>query len=285
MDETNCRNNIERKIHELQTTKEAKDVLLRTLNVAKSENRMVKESVKSLFVICPSGAGVSDYAKLYEEILDKNGVYKMKGKVSYLELSFPKMSSDAEYDKFFQSPNIAAATLNSYIGVWLISFEQWKGFSELRRERAFLKLIRYIEENKKNTFFVFHVLPGFDRYDELRSVLNGHINLLSVVLENPNIETATEYVESSLSKVGITLENSAKETLGEIISARINLESEAFQGKKTLDRFTDNLIFEMTAETELVDELLVDDSMINRVSDKIDFNLDEDDKSRRIGFR
>lgn len=71
------------KIDSLNASAEAKEILRKTERVASSQNDLIKKSVKDLFVICPDGAGLSEYAKVYENIITSNGVYPQKGKGTY----------------------------------------------------------------------------------------------------------------------------------------------------------------------------------------------------------
>ena len=81
------------KIDKLNASKEAKKVLVRINKVSGSENVAMKKSIKNLFITCPHGAGLSEYARVYEAIIISNGVNPVRGKGSYLELAFPYMGS------------------------------------------------------------------------------------------------------------------------------------------------------------------------------------------------
>jgi len=106
-------------IEKLNVTEDAKVVLRKIRGVVSSSNPLVKASIKNLFITCPYGAALSDYARAYERIIVENSVYRVVGKCTYLELAFPRRGTDKEYAEFYNSTRIVAATINEYVGVFL----------------------------------------------------------------------------------------------------------------------------------------------------------------------
>ena len=272
-------------IEELSVTEEAKEVLRKVNGVASSSNPVVKASIKNLFVACPYGAALSDYARVYEKLIIENAVYRVVGKGTYLELAFPKMGTEKEYAAFYNSTRIVAATINDYVGVFLVSFEQWCGYNELVRDEAFSEFLKFVDRNKQNISFVFHVLPEFTDKDKLYLLLSGHVNLKKVELINPDLSKATDYVIDELRKTDITLTDSAKKKLGDFISEKVDISSPHYLGYRTLERLSQNIIFEASCILNEVKNgnKKIDVQMLEKLSDEVDFTLDEKDKKSRLG--
>lgn len=155
-----------------------------------------------------------------------------------------------DYSAFYNSPRLVAATQNNYTGVFLISFEQWHNFSELSRDAVFEELLNYIDKNKSNISFVFHVLPEFGEADKLARALNGHANIEQLQLSKPRLKEAKEYVTNEMEKTKIYFTDGAKEQLEFLIETKVNTESQAYLGYETLKRFTEDLVYEVACICE-----------------------------------
>lgn len=273
-------------IENLNVTEEAKVVLRKMQRVASSSNPAIKASVKNLFVTCPHGAALSDYARAYERIIIENDVYRVVGKGTYLELAFPKMGTDKEYSEFYNSAKIVAATINDYTGVFLVSFEQWSGYNEIVRDSAFSEFLKFVDNNKKNISFVFHVLPEFSDREKFYSLLNGHVNLKKVELSNPDLSKATDFIIGELKRSEITLTDSARKKLGEFVSEKVDISSQDYLGYRTLERLSNNIIFEATCifDEEQKTDKKIDVQTMERLSGEVEFSLDERTTKSKLGF-
>jgi hypothetical protein len=273
-------------IEKLSVTEEAKEVLRKVNRVASSSNPLIKASIKNLFVTCPYGAALSDYARVYEKIIVENAVYRVVGKGTYLELAFPKMGTEKDYADFYNSTRIVAATINDYVGVFLVSFEQWSGYNELVREEALSEFLKFVDCSKKNISFVFHVLPEFTDKEKLYFLLSGHVNLKKVELINPDLGKATDFIINELKKTDITFTDSAKRKLGDFISEKVDITSPHYLGYRTLERLSKNIIFEASCilNEEQNGNKKIDVQMLEQLSVEVDFSLDEKDKKSRLGF-
>lgn len=274
------------KIDKLNVSTKAKEVLKRIDKVSRSESVAMKNSIKNLFIVCPNGAGLSEYAKAYEEIIISNGVYPIHGKGTYLELAYPRAGLEKDYIAFYNSPRLVAATQNDYSGVFLISFEQWSNYSELSRDTAFDTLLSYIDRNQKNISFVFHVLPEFGDADKLASVLNGHVNIERLQLSKPQLKEAKEFVNNEMKKTKIRFTGGAQDKLDTLIENRVNMESQAYLGYETLRRFTDDLIYEVVCicDEDVNGERKIDIKTMMTLSESIGFSLDEKELKPKVGF-
>jgi len=273
-------------IEKLNVTEDAKVVLRKIRGVVSSSNPLVKASIKNLFITCPYGAALSDYARAYERIIVENSVYRVVGKCTYLELAFPRRGTDKEYAEFYNSTRIVAATINEYVGVFLVSFEQWSGYNELVKDEVFTEFIKFVDDNKKNISFVFHVLPEFADKEKLYLLLSGHVNLIKTELINPDLSKATEFIIGELKKTDITLTDSAKKKIGEFISEKVDITSPHYLGYRTLERLSKNIIFEASCilNEERIGNKKIDVQMLERLSDEVDFKLDVKDKRNKLGF-
>lgn len=236
---------IEETIRNLKVSEETKTLLRKINNVASSSNTKMKKAVKDLFVISPSCKELSKLAKCYERIIVLNGVYPIRGTRTYLELAFPCSQRGSDYKEFFASPKLAAATQNCFAGVFLISFEQWNNAGELIKESAFGDLIKFLESNKENISFVFHITSEFQNSELLYKELSKQLNLCQIKHSHPDLTLAIEYVEKQLNEAGIDWDTSGKEEMEKLIGEKINVMSPAYRGYKTLEKLVSNLQFEI----------------------------------------
>lgn len=273
-------------IKELKFCETAKDVLLRTLIVASSETETVKRTVKDLLVICPDDARVSQYAKIYEKIITENRVYGVTGKGTYLELAFPREGTEKDYVAFYESARLVAATINSFKGVFLISFEQFEGYNDLTRSAGFGGLLKYIDKNNVNTSFVFHVLPEFMDIGRLVENLRGHVNLLEVSLDKPDMQEAINYIIEQLENSRIELTNSARERLMSIFIDKLDITSKSYLGYATLERIAQSIVYKIVSSCSENKRgyRKIDVEGIEFISDCIDFPAPKTPVSHRLGF-
>lgn len=236
-------------IQSLNVSKEVKEALEKIKSVATSDNSKIKASVKDLFVKSPSCKELSKIARCYEGIIIGNGVYPLHGAKTYLELAFPTTDNSRDYEEFFASPRLVSATRNYFSGVFLISFEQWKGAVDLMRSPFFSDLVKFIQDNKTTISFVFHVKPDFKDSLLLYNELCKHVNMVSIEHSFPDLEQAVVYVEAQLMESGIEVEKSAKGEIKRLVEEKIDMKSQSYQGYMTLEQFVANLQFELYAHS------------------------------------
>lgn len=274
-------------IEKLSVSEEAREVLRRTLKVAGSKNHILKGTVKDLFITCPHGAGLSEYARAYEQIIVGNDVYRVRGKETYLELAFPKMGTEKDYADFFNSTRLVAATINVFAGVFLVSFEQFETYSELVRESAFAELLKFIDANRKTISFVFHVLPEFSEGEKLARTLSSYVNLERVVLSKPELDDGMNYIENQFKKMNLVFTQGARKQLYECICAKIDPTSKAYLGYSSLDRFVQNMLFEVVCMCDEEKDGIrkIDSGFMKKLLESVEFVLDERETKCTLGFR
>lgn len=273
-------------MNNLYGSDEAQEALRRIDRVTKSDNIFIKKSVKSLFIICPQGAGLTHYAKAYEEIIISNNVYPIHGKNTFLQLAFPRMGKEKDYDAFYVSPQLVAETVNDFAGVFLISFEQWNSFAELNRDSEFEHLCQYIDKHKESISYVFHVLPNFTDADKLAKTLNRCVNLERIELYGPKLTEAEEYVLAKVNKMKGQFSDNAKDKLEELIEKKLCVESQDYYCFESLQRFSDEIVYEIACRCEEDAEGIrrVDLETMCNISDAVDFAVDEGETKPRLGF-
>jgi hypothetical protein len=236
-------------IDELNISMEIKNYLKKINIVASSNNTRMKQTVKDLFIVSPSCKELSDIAKCYEKIITGNGVYPFCGSETYIELAFPSSGKEIDYREFFASPGIVASKQNYFSGVFLVSFELWKGANELMRDSYFEELIKFINMNKSHISFVFHVTPEFENAKSLCSELKRHLNICSLEHSHPNMEQAVEYVKKHINEAGINLTQTGVQELEKFIKESVDVNSASFRGYETLERIASDIQFEIYANS------------------------------------
>ena len=94
---------IEKNIEKLNIDAKAKTALYQIQTIARSDAPYRKQLVPNLLLVSPSGAGTTEYGKVYSRIIDENHIYDIRGLSTFLELDFPCDDSPREYNLFFSS--------------------------------------------------------------------------------------------------------------------------------------------------------------------------------------
>ncbi len=278
-------------IQKLNVSEKIKNSLHTVRQVAASKNANIKSSVKHLFISSPLCKELSKIAKCYERIIISNGVYPVHGARTYLELAFPSEKNEKEYKAFFASPKLAAATLDYFTGVFLISFEQWKGARDLIEEPAFMDLVKFIDDNKGRISFVFHVTPEFKDKKVLMNELNKYVNLYCLEHALPDFDTSLQFVEMKLREAGIKFDQDGREGLKQLLENKVDVTAASYMGYLTLEKFIENLQFELYAQESIYKktvkkrgEKLVGKKEILMASDYISVPDETITYKRKVGF-
>lgn len=242
------------------------------------------DAIPSIFLIGEKGTGITSFSKAYEKILFENRVYKVRSDKTFLELIFPSNGSENDYRRFFQSPKVVASMQNEYHGVFAISFQEWKG-KELISNAYFRTLLNFIDENRKNIYFVFHVKPDFEAVDELRNKLGDHVNLLTATIGYPQLLNITNYVIEYLEKVGIKFSTNGKLELCNYIGRELEADHIFFDGHKSLDLFAQKIQFEIYALNILKKRKSISEEIIMEIEEYIEFPRNVKKDNRQIGFK
>jgi hypothetical protein len=267
-------------IEELNVPEEVRDYLKRVEAVASSENPKVKCTVQDIYIQSPSTRELSRMAKVYESIITGCGVYPFRGVGTYVELAFPYRGSELDYKDFFASPRRVASTQNFFSGVFLCSFEQWQNAEELVRDPAFETLLAYIDSYKDRISFVFHVTPDMREAQVLFRELGSHVNLVRLGLSYPGMEEARAYLRERMTDAGFELSEEAGYEMDRLMEEKIDFESSAYLGYRTLESFSQRILFELCSEKKTE----VSGEEIARLADVIDTRTDAGYRPRMIGF-
>lgn len=235
---------------------DAKQTLGMIEKIVNSDSVKVRETVPSLIVTADEGCGVSGYGKVYGKIIEHSPLMRVRGSATFMELTFPKNNLQDE-KLFFSSPQRAASIRNRFYGTMLISFEEYEG-QDLLKSDSFKRLTEFIEYNKANICFVFHIMPEFMAKSQLIAVLRSHINIVEVNLDKPDIEKSYSYMLSGLSECGFTIDESAefRKFVENIVVA-----GKTYSGYRTLDNLIQRIRYEMAVsdkEERVIDKKIVD---------------------------
>ena len=264
--------------------KQTKEVLCKIEKATKGNLGSYKKSIPSILLVGDVGAGRSEFAQEYESILKSNHVYTIRGTNTFLDLTFPKYGEEIDYRKFFRSPGVAASIQNRFYGVFAISFEEWKGHDLLDSPR-FKELLRFIDNNKDNIFYVFEVTSGFKAKEEFKRVLNNHINIAEACLKQPDIQMSAEYIQYCMESDGLVLDSSGEKELHEFLIRRLNIESPGFAGYKTLRQISKSILFELlTDNSHKTGQMEVTGNMLRNIESRIITPGDISTRKQTIGF-
>ena len=233
---------IEKNIEKLNIDAKAKTALYQIQTIARSDASYCKQLVPNLLLVSPSGAGTTEYGKVYSRIIDENHIYDIRGLSTFLELDFPCDDSPREYNLFFSSPRVAASTQNNFYGTFLLSFSRFEG-RDLFTNPYFDTLLEFVEQNRDNMHFIFHVLPEFTEKEKLQMSLNRILHMVRGEFDHPNLEMSTEYVWTRLADVGISLPNTYKEKFKTALSGW--MEQTEFDGYGSLELIAKRMQYEL----------------------------------------
>lgn len=240
--------------------------------ILKKIEKAAKEKCKgipSIYLVVEEGVDSKEFTDSYENILRENGMYPIRGNATELRLVFPRNGTENLYKQFFSSPRLISFVQNKYYGVFEISFEEWHG-KELLNDQEFMNLLTFIDDNRENIYFVFKVENRYLNKDELKKVLNNHINLEEVHLKSNNIEKAAVYVRSILEERGYQFPSDAEEALRKIVEERMKVNSSAYMGDQFLKQIANNIHYELCVEKDYPEEIVfVTCEMLKEIEDKI----------------
>lgn len=263
----------------------ANNVLKQIEQVAKSAVGSSKDSIPSIFLRGNRGSGNSKFAYAYEKILATNHVYSIRGAKTFLELVFPRNGSNEDYQRFFQSPKIVASFQNQFYGVFAISFEEWDG-NDLLISEHFRSLLTFIDNNRNNIFFVFQVAKEFKAQEELKTILNNHLNIVEVHLDYLDVTESIHYVKKILEDNGLKFSNKGNREFERLLREKLNIDAHDFAGYHSLQQIARNIQYELLIEDISLDDLSnVSDHMIRNIKDRVNTPTLIELDNRVMGFR
>ncbi len=248
--------------------------------ILNSESELIRKSAFAPLIIAGKGCGLAEYARIFSAIVDSSPALSIRGTTTYLELVFPK-DNPVDEKKFFASPGIAASIRNRFYGTFLISFSEYSG-RDLIQSESLKKLIEFMEMNKDNIHFLFHITPEFAAKDQLISILRTIVSITEIRLDTPDTEIGFNYVMEQLDNRGIIINSDAaayiKDTaLPELVSGS------TYAGYKSLDAFVEKINYDSmllsNAKDYAINLSCIENYMKERQNDK------KVGESIAIGFR
>lgn len=229
----------------------AREVLDKVFRFANDTNEIRRVALPSLLVTAETFYECSRYGKIYSRILEQSPMVSIRGSCTCLELVFPKYHPQDE-QKFFSSPQRAAAIRNRFYGTMLISLEEYTGMDLIKSE-SLLQLLDFIEANKKNIYFVFYVTPEFSAKGQLLARLCKYIPIVEVALGQPDVDMGYRYVSNELTELGFVLEEPVREVIKTVLLPAW-MARDDFEGYSSLDTLVSRISCEamMLPEGEMI---------------------------------
>jgi hypothetical protein len=254
----------------------AKQTLGMIEKIVNSGSAKVRETVPSLVVTADAGCGVSGYGKVYGKIIEDSPLLQVRGSSTFIELTFPKNNPQDE-NLFFSSPQRAASIRNRFYGTMLISFEEYEG-QDLLKSDSFKRLTNFIEYNKADIHFVFHVMPDFMVKSQLIAILRSHVNIVEVNLDKPDVEKAYSYLLAGLNECGFTIEATAefREFMVDVVAGK------TYSGYITLSNLINRIRYEMAVSDK--EDGVIDKKIVDRLSWNIVPEISNATENTKIGF-
>lgn len=272
---------IEKMIASLLVDKQAKDILRGADRILNSKLEKVRENASALLVIAGEGCGFSSYGRVYSAIVDASVSQPIRGTSTFLELVFPK-DNEADEKLFFASPRRKASIRNRFYGTMLISLKEYTG-QDLIKSVSFKHLLEFIELNKTNIHFLFHVLPEFDARNQLIARLQNVVNITEVFLDKPDLENSYAYVVSELRNQGYLIGEAAHQCLKEKVLPSV-ISRKTYTGYRSLNNLLGRLNYETAMMTEN-DELVISQYILNNLIAKFEKEKRlSENETIKIGF-
>lgn len=276
----NINENVENAINSLLVEENAKKVLRAIKSVFAMSSENARSNSVSLLIEAGEGCGASSYSEAYSAIVDNSFGYANTGNETYLELVFPK-NNEADEKLFYASPKRLATSSNRFYGTMLISFKEFSG-ADLIKSCSFNRLLSFVEENKDNIHFVFHILPEFNAKGRLISKLREVTNVEAVTLGNPGIDEAYKYTISRISETKTDIEDDALGFLKTTCIPKV-IKSKSFKGFKSFDSFADRIYYEAARESRN-GEIILTHKLLENVIVKYDECLADESAAVNDGF-
>lgn len=266
-------------IDSLLVDEDVKRTLKKIEKMTHLEDASKSNMVPSVFLVAERGCGVSSLGKVYREIIDNSAFMGIRGSETYIELVFPK-DNPLDENLFFSSPQRAASVRNRFYGTMLISFEEFDG-QDLLRSESFKRLLHFVESNKENIYFVFHVLPEYSPKSQLVARLREFLNIVEITINRPDFKMAFSYVVSELLKKELIFTDESRSLFEEgVLDVIVN--SNIFAGYKTLDKLVCEIEYEM-AYSETTGKVITK-AIIEAMAEKYSNDIKATVAGTKIGF-
>ena len=241
-------------------------------------------SFPSVLLICDKGTGATAFAKEYEGVLLKNKVLTVRGTETYLSLIYPpEEESKSVFDRFFESPGIAAQFQNKYYGVFMISLLENETEDFLYSD-SFNRLLTYVDNNRQITY-IFRISSRCEFKEELYQILNTHLNIDRVTIPQLSYDDVTSYIVEKLGNDGISLSSRTENILYDFLKSKMDINNSSFVGYKSLDRIAEKIEYELIAENYVTGED-IPVRAFRKIEDRIILPADDifRDSKSKIGF-
>lgn len=231
-----------------------------------------------------SGSGKSSILRLLSEYLYSLGnLMDFYGDVKYFEflLSYcPPSSQFTELNRLIDEVDNAAGFRSEFKGIVFIDIDEWKDHYE---KKHFVSFMEYISSNSDKWMIILSIDSDYDAsIHNLEAFISMFLRLEKISISYPKSEDLFEYLEASLGKYGLELDNGAKELL---LSTIEKLRSNKyFDGYKSIQMLYQDIVYTVFS-IKKVDILTAD--MLSEFSANSDyikrmiFNIE---KASRIGF-
>ena len=263
------------KLDNLNINDESKEVLI-------SINKYIKEStvengrLPALIISSEPGCGLSNFVDTLSEMIEDSGYFPKRGGKTSIELVFPK--DNEEHEKlFYSSAKRIATTTNRFYGVMCVSLKEFQG-KDLIMSNSLENLIEFIEANRVNIMFVFHVLPEFRAKEQLKRRLMDVVNVKELSIMKPSADESLDYLINKMKKKGQMINKKAEEILKEIVEFVVSKDD--FGGYKTLNVILDQIEFELGIRGEKNIE-----TVMRQIKNSYDYKLYDEVEYGKVGFR
>lgn len=265
----------------LLVDEQAKAFLRTEDRILNSESSTIRGSSFAPLIVAEEGCGLSIYAKAYSAIVDASLAQRICGTQTFIELGFPK-NNEVDERRFFASARLAASIRNRFYGTMCISFDEYDG-QDLITSESLEKLIDFVEENKANIHFIFHILPEFSAKNKLIAALQTVVDITEVHLEKPDADKGYTYVMRELGDLGYKFDEETQEYIKDT-ALPIVVSQKAYNGYKSLNSFVERLNLE-TVYCGECDDITIDRTVVDRLLNKLDQEEFVKGEQVRIGFR
>lgn len=127
----------------------------------------------------------------------------------YLELRYPREESEAEYARFFDSPEVVAEN-HQFKGIMVVELSEYVDLFE-KRDRRLVRLMEYASERKEDIHFIF--LAHFEDDRQRRAavrLIRAYIPLDKWLFEPPACENPDQELDEMLGRDGWTIDPDAR---------------------------------------------------------------------------
>ena len=276
------------KIMSLQESDDIKNIVNRWNNFSKNKIKLPHNApivLPDMLWITKPGYGKTSLLNLISEYLSSEHLMEFYGDVKFFEFTLAFRNKDnfeIEIDRFNNAVLNAAGFRNEFKGVICINIDEWIDHTE---DKRFIEFLDFLSLNTYDWHIIFSIeSKKQNQIDKIEALLSMYFRLEKVVFKMPETQELLEYIKDNIGIYGFELDKKSETILNGAI--RELREGQYFDGYKTLNMISTDLIYHMASQDEF-EGFVITEKIASQYSPEGEFikrTKKNIEKRNRIGF-